>query len=146
MIDRSGWGTGWMTPRSGHVPTTTFEPESTSVCTASPRREADAERPLRAVMSLPPMRMTDTSGLPPVICIASICDHRPLEDAPTIALVESRTDCPDSSARPFAMSTPGSSSREEAPSPAAVESPKTINSRSACIPRRQVCGAEAPGR
>ncbi|CPW40769.1 Uncharacterised protein [Mycobacteroides abscessus] len=45
-----------------------------------------------------------------MIDMASICAARPLEVAPDIALVDKRIRLPDSSAKPRASSTPGTSS------------------------------------
>jgi hypothetical protein len=146
MTDRNGWGTGLMMLRSGQVPTTTCEPFSRSARTASPTRRADGPIALRDVMSLPPTRITEMSGSPCAICIASICPGSPLEVAPTIALMLSRTSQPDSSARPRASRTPGNSSGESAPRPAASESPKIIMCTSHVIPGRHGSGDRAPGR
>ena len=144
--DRNGWGTGLMMPRSGHVPTTTSDPPSRSAATASPTRRADGPIALRAVMSLPPMRITEMSGRPWAICMASTWPGRPLDVAPTIALMDRRTFWPDSSARPRASSTPGMSAAESAPRPAARESPNTIMWMSQSIPGRHGSGNSAPGR
>ena len=62
------------------------------------------------VMSLAPIMMTAASGGGPATNIASIWPDRPFDVAPTIALVLSRIRLPDSSARPRAIITPGSSS------------------------------------
>jgi hypothetical protein len=104
-----------MTPKSGHVPTTTTAPLARKRLTAAPTRRADCGMPLRAVTSLAPIITTAASGGGPATNIASIWPDSPLDVAPTIALVLSRTRLRDSSARPRAMRTPGTSSADVHP-------------------------------
>ncbi|SKW60529.1 Uncharacterised protein [Mycobacteroides abscessus subsp. massiliense] len=67
--------------------------------------------------------------------MASIWAASPLDVAPDIALVDSRIRFPDSSAKPRASSTPGTSSGMWQPYPVAVESPKIARCRSNSTPR-----------
>ncbi|SHW93331.1 Uncharacterised protein [Mycobacteroides abscessus subsp. abscessus] len=99
-----------MTPKSGQVPTTTTEPAARNRRTASPRRWAEARTALSDVTSFAPIMITAASGGGPMIDMASICAASPLEVAPDIALVDKRIRLPDSSAKPRASSTPGTSS------------------------------------
>ncbi|BBZ42734.1 hypothetical protein MPRM_00150 [Mycobacterium parmense] len=96
----------------------------------NPRRWADWLTPLRAVTSLAPTMITAMSGGGPATNIASTCPQTPLEVAPTMALVLSRTSPPVCSARPRAINTPGTSSALVQPYPVAVESPKIIRCKS----------------
>ena len=61
-----------MTPKSGHVPTTTTAPLARSRLTAPPSRRADGAMPLSAVMSLAPIMITAASGGGPATNMASI--------------------------------------------------------------------------
>ena len=71
--------------------------------------------PLSAVTSLAPIMTTAASGGGPATNMASICPDSPFDVAPTIALVLSRIRLPDCSARPRAISTPGTSSATTQP-------------------------------
>lgn len=101
-----------MTPKSGHVPTTTAAPAERSRETPAPSLRAEGPMPLGLVMSLAPIMMTAASGGGPATNMASICPDRPLDVAPTMALVLNRIRCPNCSATPRASSTPGTSSAE----------------------------------
>ncbi|OKH71880.1 hypothetical protein EB74_24425 [Mycobacterium sp. SWH-M5] len=113
--ERSGCGMAVMTPKSGHVPTTTAAPAALRRRTPAPSRRADGPIPLGLVMSLAPIMMTAASGGGPATNIASICPDNPLEVAPTMALVLNRIRCPNCSATPRASRTPGTSSAEWQP-------------------------------
>ena len=84
-----------MRPKSGQVPTATAAPTLRSRPTAAPSRRADGPIPLSAVTSLAPIMITAASGGGPATSMASTWPANPLDVAPTIALVDSRTDFPD---------------------------------------------------
>jgi hypothetical protein len=90
VTQRSGCGIALMRPKSGHVPTTTTAPLARSRRTALPSRRADGPMPFGRVMSLAPTMITAASGGVPATNMASIWPARPLDVAPTIALVLSR--------------------------------------------------------
>ena len=101
-----------ITPKSGQVPTTTTAPADRNLRTAALSRRAEGPMPFGFVMSLAPIMMTAASGGGPATNMASIWPANPFDVAPTIALVLNRIRLPDSSARPLAISTPGTSSAD----------------------------------
>ncbi len=122
---RSGGRTGLIVPRSGHVPTTTSQPDATSRPTVSP-----SSRTLRAagacrVTSLAPIISTATSGR----CgsASSSWRARSPERAPDFATFTSRTRRSATEASPEESSAPGVSCTRWTPSPAAVESPRNAS-------------------
>ena len=66
--------------------------------------------PLSAVTSLAPIMITAASGGGPATSMASTWPAKPFEVAPTRAFVDSRTEVPERSASPRAISAPGTSS------------------------------------
>ena len=112
---RSGCGIAVITPKSGHVPTTTTAPLSRKRRTALPSRRADCGMPFTAMMSLAPIMMTAASGAGPATNMASIWPASPFDVAPTMAFVLNRMRLPDAAANPRAISTPGTSSADWQP-------------------------------
>jgi hypothetical protein len=96
------------------------------------------------VTSLAPIMITAASGAGPATSIASTWPASPLEVAPTMALVDSRTRVPKRPARARASSTPGTSSASVQPYPVAVESPKIIRWVSTWSPRSKRSAGPLP--
>ncbi len=102
-------------------------PTTTSQCAARNRRTAcsssrtDVDGRILAFTSLTPIRITATCG--PSSSAVSTCGVRSLDIAPVTDTSTSRTGRWASSARPEASSTPGVSSGDAVPYPAALESP-----------------------
>ncbi len=125
-IQRSGWPTGSTEPRSGQVPTTTWQPAVRSRETASARCFTERAGGTRPVMSFAPIMMTHTSGTgarPGSVSSSDTCRSRSADPAPESATLCSSTGRSDTAASPEASSAPGVCPERRTPRPAAVESP-----------------------
>lgn len=123
-IQRSGWYTGSIVPRSGQVPTTTSDPASLSLRTAAVSSRTDWVSGIRRVTSFAPIMITQTSGGGASPSSSSpTWRSRSSDMAPDCATLRSSTGRSATAASPEASSAPGVWRALRTPSPAAVESP-----------------------